>query len=71
MVANKIDKTKKRALQGEIDFLQTELKEAAPTKDPVIVLTSAQKKQGMSDLVSVIDGLLIERGFSKPRWAVT
>ena len=71
VVANKIDKAKKRALQGEIDFLQTELKEAAPTKDPVIVLTSAQKKQGMSDLVSVIDGLLIERGFSKPRWAVT
>ncbi|MBY8996722.1 MAG: GTP-binding protein EngB [Candidatus Thorarchaeota archaeon] len=71
VVANKIDKVKKLALQGEIDFLKTELKEAAPTKNPVIVLTSARKKQGMSDLVSVIDGLLIESGLSKPQWVVT
>ena len=71
VVANKIDKVKKRALPSEIDFLQTKLKEATPTKDPVVVLTSAQKKQGMSDLVSIIDDLLIERGLDKPRWAIT
>jgi GTP-binding protein EngB required for normal cell division len=71
VVANKIDKAKKRALQDEIDFLQTELKEADPTKTPVIVHTSAQKKQGLTALVSVIDDLLIERGLDKPRWAVT
>jgi len=71
VVANKSDKAKKRAIQDEIDFLQTELKEATPTKDPIIVLTSAQKKQGLSDLVSVIDGLLVERGLDKPQWAIT
>ena len=70
VVANKIDKAKKRALQGEIDFLQTELKKADPTKTPVIVLTSAQKKQGLTTLVSVIDDLLMERGLEKPRWAI-
>ena len=71
VVANKSDKVKKRDLQDEIDFLQTILKEAAPTIDPVIVSTSAQKKQGLSDLVSKIDSLLIERGLDIPRWAVT
>ncbi len=70
VVANKIDKAKKRVLQGEIDFLQTELKKADPTKTPVIVLTSAQKKQGLTALVSVVDDLLMERGLEKPRWAI-
>jgi GTP-binding protein EngB required for normal cell division len=71
VMANKMDKAKKRALQGEVDFLQEKLKEATPNKDPIIVLTSAQKKHGLSDLVSVIDDLLIERGLDKPRWTIT
>jgi GTP-binding protein EngB required for normal cell division len=71
VVANKSDKVKKRILQGEVDFLQSKLKDAVPTKDPVIVLTSAQKRQGLSGLVSIIDRLLVERGLSKPRWAIT
>ncbi len=71
VVANKSDKVKKRDLKDEIDFLQSKLKEAAPTKDPIIVLTSAPKKQGLSDLVSMIDNMLIERGLDKPRWTIT
>jgi GTP-binding protein EngB required for normal cell division len=71
VIANKIDKVKKRVLQGEIDFLQSKLKEATPTIDPIMVFTSAQKRQGLTDLVSVIDGLLIEGGLDIPRWAVT
>jgi GTP-binding protein EngB required for normal cell division len=71
VMANKMDKVKKRALQGEVDFLQKKLKEATPNKDPIIVLTSAQKKHGLSDLVSVVDDLLIERGLGKPRWTIT
>jgi GTP-binding protein EngB required for normal cell division len=71
VVGNKTDKVKKRALQGEVDFLQERLKDAVPTKDPIIVLTSAQKKQGVSRLVSVIDDLLVEQGLDKPRWAIT
>ena len=71
VVANKSDKVKKRALQGEIDFLQSKLKDAMPTKDPLIVPTSAQKKQGLSGLISVIDGLLAEQGLDEPQWAIT
>ena len=71
VVANKTDKVKKRALQGEVDFLQQRLKDVVPTKDPIIVLTSAQKKRGVSSLVSVIDDLLVEQGLDKPRWAIT
>ena len=71
VVANKTDKVKKRALQREVDFLQQRLKDVVPTKDPIIVLTSAQKKRGVSTLVSVIDDLLTEQGLDKPRWAIT
>ena len=71
IVANKTDKVKKRALQREIDFLRDKLKSSVPAKDPIVVLTSAQKKQGVSTLASVIDRLLVEQGFEKPRWAIT
>jgi GTP-binding protein EngB required for normal cell division len=70
VVANKTDKVKKRALQGELDFLQTELREAVQVKDPLIVLTSAHKKQGISELVTLIDGVLVEQGLEKPTWAI-
>jgi len=71
VLANKMDKSKKRALQGEVDFLEARLKEAIPSKDPVILLTSARKKQGLSELVDSIDRILIERGLDKPSWAST
>jgi len=71
VVANKSDKVKKRALQEEVDFLQNKLKEVTPIKNPVVILTSAQKKHGLSNLVSVIDNLLLNRGMEKPQWAIT
>lgn len=70
VVANKIDKTKKRARQGEIDFLEVKLRETFPEKDPIIIQTSAHKKQGISDLISTIDDILAEQGFDTPRWAI-
>ncbi|MFX1580117.1 MAG: GTP-binding protein EngB, partial [Promethearchaeota archaeon] len=48
VVANKIDKTKKRARQDEIDFLEIKLRETFPEKEPIIIQTSAHKKQGIS-----------------------
>jgi GTP-binding protein EngB required for normal cell division len=69
VVANKIDKTKKRARQGEIDFLEIKLRETFPEKEPIIIQTSAHKKQGISDLISTIDGILTEQGLDTPRWA--
>jgi GTP-binding protein EngB required for normal cell division len=70
VVANKIDKVKKRVLPDEIEFLQAKLKEAAPTKNPIVVLLSAQKRQGLVDLVEAIDGLLMGQGLEKPQWAI-
>lgn len=71
VAANKMDKVKKRALAGEVDFLMSKLKEMTPNKDPLVILMSAQKKQGLTDLVSVMDELLIERDLDRPEWAVT
>ncbi len=71
VVANKIDKIKKRGLQKEIDFMQTKLKEASSGKKPIIILTSAQKREGFSDLVSIMDDLLMKQGIDRPRWAIT
>ncbi|MFW9834404.1 MAG: GTP-binding protein EngB [Candidatus Thorarchaeota archaeon] len=69
VVANKIDKTKKRARQSEIDFLEVKLRETYPEKEPIIIQTSAHKKQGISDLISTIDDILTEQGLDTPRWA--
>lgn len=71
VVANKSDKVKKRALQDEIDFLVTKLKEGGSGKDPTVVPASAQKKQGLSYLVSIIDDLLIDHGLDRPKWVIT
>ncbi|MFW9962116.1 MAG: GTP-binding protein EngB [Candidatus Sifarchaeia archaeon] len=71
VVANKIDKIKKHALQTEVDFLLTKLKEASSAKDPNLVLLSAQKKQGFSNLISLIDEILVEFGLDRPQWAIT
>lgn len=71
VAANKVDKVKPRILQEKLNFLQTELKEAVQTRDPIVVLTSAPKKRGISELSSLIDEILVEQGLEKPRWVVT
>lgn len=71
VVANKMDKVKKRALLREVDFLKSKLWEVSPSKEPIVILMSAQKKQGLEDLVSVVDDLLIGQGLERPEWAFT
>jgi GTP-binding protein EngB required for normal cell division len=71
VVANKMDKVKKSALAEEVDFLKSKLKDAASIREPIVILMSAQKKQGLTNLVSVLDDLLIERGLDRPEWAIT
>lgn len=71
VVANKSDKVKKRVLQSEVEFLVTKLKEGSSGKDPTVVPVSAQRKQGLSYLVSIIDDLLIDHGLDRPQWAIT
>ena len=71
VVANKTDKIKKRTLQDEVTFLSNVLFAAFPAKKPVILPTAAQKKQGIEDLISTIDELLVERGLDRPQWVST
>ncbi len=71
VVANKMDKVKKRALAGEVEFLTSRLKEVGSTKEPIVILMSAQKKQGLVDLVSVLDDLLMKQDLDRPEWAFT
>ena len=71
IAANKTDKVKRRVLHKEMKFLETKMKEVVPTREPIVVLTSAPRKQGISELASVIDDLLMEQGLDGPRWAIT
>jgi GTP-binding protein EngB required for normal cell division len=71
VVANKADKVKPHILQEELNFLQTTFKQAVQTRNPIVVLTSAPKKRGISELSSLIDDVLVEQGLEKPRWVVT
>ena len=71
VAANKVDKVKPHILQEELNFLQTTLKQAVQTREPIVVLTSAPKRRGISELSSLIDNILVEQGLEKPRWVVT
>jgi GTP-binding protein EngB required for normal cell division len=68
VVANKIDKLKKRAIQGELDFLHQHLIDAVPDKIPNVVVMSALKKTGLLDLRELIESLLKSQGIDCPAW---
>ena len=71
IAANKIDKVKPHFLQDELNFLQTKLRQAVQTRNPTVVATSAPKREGISELSSLIDDVLVEQGLERPRWVVT
>jgi GTP-binding protein EngB required for normal cell division len=68
VVANKIDKLKKRAIQGELEFLHQQLVDAVPDKTPNVVVMSAMKKTGLLDLRESIESLLESQGIDSPAW---
>jgi GTP-binding protein EngB required for normal cell division len=70
VVANKMDKLKKREKRGHLAFLEEKLREVLPSRDPVIVPASCVKKQGMEELRRRIDQILKERGIESPKWAL-
>ncbi|MGQ4912057.1 MAG: GTP-binding protein EngB [Candidatus Thorarchaeota archaeon] len=70
VVANKIDKLKKRQVPEELDFLREKLVESLPAITPTIVVASCAKKQGLVDLRDLIDGVLAEKGIESPKWAL-
>ncbi|MFW9919545.1 MAG: GTP-binding protein EngB [Candidatus Thorarchaeota archaeon] len=68
VVANKVDKLKKREAQREIAYLEQKLVDAVPTKPPNIVVTAASKKMGATKLQKMIESLLKSGGISPPDW---
>ena len=68
VVANKIDKLKKRAIPDELDFLRQQLIEADPDKKPMIVAMSALKRTGIDELKDLVEYLLQNQGIDSPNW---
>ncbi len=68
VVANKIDKLKKREQHVEVEYLAMKLKEALPRTEPFIVPFSASKKTGVAELKKAIEDTLQLEGVEKPRW---
>jgi len=71
VLANKVDKVKKRHIDDELEFLRFQLREAVVEREPTILLSAASKKQGMRELRDLIDEILEEEGLDRPQWALT
>jgi GTP-binding protein EngB required for normal cell division len=68
VVANKIDKLKKREQPVEVEYLAMKLKEALPETEPIIVSMSASKKVGVTELKRAIEDALQLDDIGIPRW---
>ena len=71
VLANKMDKVKKRLIDDELEFLTFQLREAVVEREPTIIPSAALKKQGMRELRDLIDEILSEEGLESPQWALT
>lgn len=71
VIANKADKLMKSRVQGELDFLVEKLREAVTEREPIVIVTVASKKTGVSLLRELIGDILKEEGLEPPRWALT
>ena len=70
VLANKMDKVKKRRIDDELEFLTFHLREAVLDREPTILLSAALKKQGMRELRDLINEILDEEGLERPQWAL-
>ncbi|MDF1537729.1 MAG: GTP-binding protein EngB [Candidatus Thorarchaeota archaeon] len=68
VVANKIDRLKKKQISGELEYLQQQLIEATPSKEPNVVTLSALKRSGFENLKESIEKILQTRGINPPDW---
>lgn len=68
VVANKIDKVKKRQQQGELAYMKMKLIESVHEAEPRIVVTSAAKRQGTEELKTTIENVLSSRNLAIPEW---
>ncbi len=70
VLANKMDKVKKRHIANEVEFLADHLRNAVVEREPTILLSSAHKKKGLRELRDLIDEILEEEGLERPQWAL-
>ena len=70
VLANKMDKVKKRQIEDEVEFLANNLRDAVMEREPTILLSAAHKKKGLLDLRNLIDEILDEEGLESPQWAL-
>ncbi|MHA1904898.1 MAG: GTP-binding protein EngB [Candidatus Thorarchaeota archaeon] len=68
VVANKIDKIKKRQQQEELEYMKMKLIEAVHDAEPRIVVTSASKRLGTEELKTTIEHSLSSRNLALPEW---
>ncbi|TFF94028.1 GTP-binding protein, partial [Candidatus Thorarchaeota archaeon] len=68
VVANKIDKVKKRERHDELEFLRYKLIAAVPTVEPLIVPISASKEQGIGQLKAIMTEIIQDAGLGNPHW---
>ena len=71
VLANKMDKVKKRHIDDELEFLRFQLMKAVAERTPTILLSAALRRQGMRELKDLINEILDEEGLERPQWAFT
>jgi len=70
ILANKMDKVKKRHIEDEVEYLANHLREAVEEREPTILLSAAHKKDGLRELRDLINEILEEEGLERPQWAL-
>ncbi len=68
IVANKIDKVKKKEQERELMYLREKLEIALPDHEPVIIATTAKKKKGIGKVKKEIESNLKTMGIENPHW---
>lgn len=68
VIANKIDKLKKKNRHDELEFLRYKLIAAMPTVEPLIMPISASREQGIEQLREVMTEMIQAAGFGSPQW---
>ncbi|MFX1261979.1 MAG: GTP-binding protein EngB [Promethearchaeota archaeon] len=68
VVANKIDKLKKRQQSAELEYLVFKLRKALPSRAPYVVPLAAHRKQGIPDLKQAVETVLVQSGLETPEW---
>jgi GTP-binding protein EngB required for normal cell division len=68
VVANKMDKLKKRERGFELDYLRSRLLEYMPSQEPIIVPISAKEDKNIGRLRHTVEQIIVQSGVRSPDW---